>query len=208
MSSGAALSTPREHLDNIGNAIKATGLFAATARIGFDAAAKACPLGSLPTVMGRKSILLLEENEEIQERIQNGLSAEPSALADDHQFDHLGDAMKHVIKLGTMTSKKSSKRDGAMPSLLEVHEAKIRDQVMSMLWSSVQIARQEAITEMQTALSSCLGAAEVRCDRAQSNAVLEHDKMVDSLAKVSGAVAAYRKHGKLTGGVWVHQLQN
>ena len=46
---------------------------------------------------------------------------------------------------------------------------------------------------MQTTLSSCLGAAEVRYDRAQANAVLEHDKMVDSLANISRAVADYRK---------------
>ena len=50
MSSGAALSTPREHLDNIENVTKATGMLAATARIGFGAAAKAYPLGSLLTV--------------------------------------------------------------------------------------------------------------------------------------------------------------
>ena len=141
MSSGVALSTPREQLNNIEMTIKATGLFAATARIGFGAAAKAYPLGSLLTVMGRKTIPLLEEKEEIQERIRNGLRAEPSALADDHQFDHLGDLMKHVIKLGTMTSKQPSKRDGAMPSPQEVHEATIRDKIMSMLCSSVQIAR-------------------------------------------------------------------
>ena len=49
MSSGAVLSTPREHLNNIENAIKATGLFAATAWIGFGAAGKAYPLWSLLT---------------------------------------------------------------------------------------------------------------------------------------------------------------
>ena len=84
MSSGVALSTPREHLNNTEMTIKATGLFAATARIGIGAAAKACPLGSLLTVMGRKTIPLLEENGEITERIHSGLRAEPSAIADDH----------------------------------------------------------------------------------------------------------------------------
>ena len=59
MRSGAVLSTPREHLNNIENAIKATGLFAATARIGFGAAGKAYPPGSLLTVMGRKTLPLL-----------------------------------------------------------------------------------------------------------------------------------------------------
>ena len=49
MSSGVALSTPREHLNNIQITIKATGLFAATSRIGFGAAAKAYPRGSLLT---------------------------------------------------------------------------------------------------------------------------------------------------------------
>ena len=52
MSSGAALSTPREHLTNIENALKTTGLFAATARIGIGAAGKAYPLGSLLTSTG------------------------------------------------------------------------------------------------------------------------------------------------------------
>ena len=47
MGSGVALSTPREHLNNIEMTIKATGLFAATARIGIGAAAKAYPLGTL-----------------------------------------------------------------------------------------------------------------------------------------------------------------
>ena len=51
MSSGVALSTPREHLNNIEMTIKATGLFAATARIGFGAAAKAYPLGSLLKIL-------------------------------------------------------------------------------------------------------------------------------------------------------------
>ena len=73
MSSGVALSTPREHLNNIENAIKATGMLAATARIGFGAAAKAYPLGCLLTVMGRKTLPVLEENEEVQEMIRNGI---------------------------------------------------------------------------------------------------------------------------------------
>ena len=64
MSSGAALSTPREHLNNIENALKATGLFAATARIGIGAAGKAYPLGSLLTSVQQHRLLsqsLLEQ---------------------------------------------------------------------------------------------------------------------------------------------------
>ena len=49
MSSGAALSTPREHLTNIENALKATGHLAANARTGIAAAGRAYPLGSLLT---------------------------------------------------------------------------------------------------------------------------------------------------------------
>ena len=49
MSSGAALSTPREHLNNIENALKATGHTAATSWIGIGAACRAYPLGSLLT---------------------------------------------------------------------------------------------------------------------------------------------------------------
>ena len=105
--------------------------------------------------------------------------------------------MKHayVFKLGTMTSATSTKKDGVKPSPREVHEEKVRYKIMEMLWASVHIARQEIITEIQTALSSCvaIGAASVSFDQAQANAVVEHDKMVDSLANVSRAVAAYRK---------------
>ena len=78
MSSGVALSTPRGHLNNIEMTIKDTGLFAATARIRYGAAAQAYPLGSLLTVMGRKTIPLLEENGEITERIHSGLRSEPA----------------------------------------------------------------------------------------------------------------------------------
>ena len=57
MSSGVALSTPREHLNNIEMTIKATGLFAATARIGIGAAAKAYPLGTLLTRSQKATLL-------------------------------------------------------------------------------------------------------------------------------------------------------
>ena len=54
MGIGVALSTPREHLNNIEAAVKGTGVFVATARIrhGPGAAAQAYPLdlGSLLTV--------------------------------------------------------------------------------------------------------------------------------------------------------------
>ena len=62
MSSGVALSIPRDHLNNIEMTIKASGLLAASARVRFGAAAKAYPLGSLLAVMGRKTIPLFEEN--------------------------------------------------------------------------------------------------------------------------------------------------
>ena len=55
MSSGVALSTPREHLNNIEMTIKATGLFAATARIRYGAAAQACR--KLPSLQPRKASL-------------------------------------------------------------------------------------------------------------------------------------------------------
>ena len=49
MSSGAALSTPREHLTNIENALKVTGQLAANARVGIATAGSAYPLGPLLT---------------------------------------------------------------------------------------------------------------------------------------------------------------
>ena len=104
--------------------------------------------------------------------------------------------MKHVFKLGTTASSTSTKKDGGNPSPREAHEEKIRYKIMEMLWTSVQIARQEIIQEMQTTsctLSSCVGAASVSFDQAQASAVVEHDKMVDSLANVSRAVADYKK---------------
>ena len=109
--------------------------------------------------MGRKTLPLSEENEEIQERIRNGICSQPSALADDHQFDHLGDLMKHLLKLGTMTSATSTKKDGGKPSPREVHEEKVRYEIMKMFWTSVHIARQEVITENSVKLcrrSECL----------------------------------------------------
>ena len=147
-------STPREHLNNIENALKATGLFAATARIGIGAAGKAYPLGSLLTVMGRKTILLLAENGEIQERILAGLRAEPSPLPvpDDTQFDHLGDLMKAVVKLGSQAGKASSKQDGDDPSQRAVLQTELVDKIETMLCTSVRVARQETIQEMQTML--------------------------------------------------------
>ena len=143
MGSGVALSTPRDHLNNIEMAIKVCGQLAASARASFGAAANASPLGSLLIAMGRKTLPLLEEQEEIQERIHNGIHDEPSAIADDQKFDHLGDAMKSVLKLSTMTPKPPG--DGHAK---KVHEAKIREAAMSMPHSSVHIARQEGITDM------------------------------------------------------------
>ena len=52
MSSGAALSTPQEHLIKITSALTATGQMAAQARVGIVDAGMAYPLGSLLTVMG------------------------------------------------------------------------------------------------------------------------------------------------------------
>ena len=101
--------------------------------------------------------------------------------------------MKSVIKLGTMTSSTSTKKDGAYPSPREVHEEKIREKIMEMLWTSVHIARQESIQEMQTTLSSCVGAASVTFDQAQASAMVEHDKMSDSLVTITTAVSDYRK---------------
>ena len=49
MSSGSALSTPRDHLNNTEMTIKSCGQLAALARASFGAAAKASPLGSLLT---------------------------------------------------------------------------------------------------------------------------------------------------------------
>ena len=172
--------------------IKATGSLAASARVRYGAAAQAYPLGSLLTVMGRKTIPVLEENEEIQKMIRNVICSQPSGLKDDHQFDHPGDLMKSVIKLGTMTSKAFTKRDGAYPTPREVHEETIRDKVMSMLWTSVQIARMETIQDMQTTLSSCVGAASVKFDQAHASAVIQHDKMTDSLVEITTAVGNYR----------------
>ena len=128
MSSGAALSTPREHLTNTENALKVTGHLAANARTGIAAAGRAYPLGSLLTVMGRKTIRILAENSEIQERILAGLRAEPSPLPDDTQFDHLGDLMKAVVKLGSQAGKASSKKDGTdKPSPREVLQTELLD---------------------------------------------------------------------------------
>ena len=194
MSSGAALSTPREHLIKITSALTATGQMAAQARVGIVDAGMAYPLGSLLTVMGRKTIRILAENSEIQERILAGLRAEPSPLPDDNQFDHLGDLMKAVVKLGSLAGKASSKKDDAGPSQREVHQTELLDKIETMLCTSVQVARQEVIQEMQTNLSSLVGAASVNYDKAQANAVVEPDKMVDSLAAVSQAVATYRKN--------------
>ena len=87
--------------------------------------------------------------------------------------------MRSVIKLGTMTSKTSSKRDGSYPTPREAHEETIRNKVMDMLWTSVQIARMETIQDMQTTLSSCVGAASVSFDQAQACALVEYDKMTD-----------------------------
>ena len=49
MSSGAALSTPREHLIKITSALTATGRMAAQAQVGIVDAGMAYPLGSLLT---------------------------------------------------------------------------------------------------------------------------------------------------------------
>ena len=62
-----------------------------------------------------------------------------------------------------------------------------------MLWTSVHIARQESISDMQTTLASCVGAASVKFDQAQASAMVEHDKMADSLVKVTTAVGDYQK---------------
>ena len=73
---------------------------AAQARVGIVDAGMAYPLGSLLTVMGRKTIPLYAENSDLEARILAGLRADPSPLPDDHWFDHLGDLGKAVIKLG------------------------------------------------------------------------------------------------------------
>ena len=46
---------------------------------------------------------------------------------------------------------------------------------------------------MQTTLASCVGAAKTLFDQAQASAMVEHDKMTDSLVKVTTAVGDYRK---------------
>ena len=100
--------------------------------------------------------------------------------------------MKSIIKLGSLAAKASSKKDGANPYPREIHEGTIREKIMTMLCTSVQVARMETITDniiMQTTLSSCVGAASVKYDQAQASVVIEHDKMIDSLGDISTAVA-------------------
>ena len=103
-------------------AIKVCNQLGASAQASFGVAASAVPLGSLLIAVGRKTLPLLEEQEERQERTRNGLHGQESAIADDHKFDHLGDAMKSVLKLGTMTPKLPGDEHAN-----KVHEAKIRD---------------------------------------------------------------------------------
>ena len=74
-----------------------------------------------------------------------------------------------------------------------MHEGQICEKIFEMLSTSVQIARKETIQEMQTTLSSCVGAASVIFDQAQARAMVEHDKMSDSLVMVTTAVGTYRK---------------
>ena len=126
-------------------ALRPCGQLVVSAQASSGAAAQASPLGPLLTVMGRKTLPLLEEKGEIQERIRNGLHGQPSAIADDKQFGHLdlGDAMKSVLKLGTMTPQPPGDEQAK-----RAHDEKIRDKVMDMLWTSVHIAQQESISDM------------------------------------------------------------
>ena len=73
MSSSVALSTPRDHLNNIEVTLKSCAQLAASAGASFGPAAQDSPLGSVLTVMGQRSLPLLEEKEGMQERIRNGI---------------------------------------------------------------------------------------------------------------------------------------
>ena len=101
--------------------------------------------------------------------------------------------MSAVVKLGAQAGKATSKQDGDNPSPRAILQTELVEKIETMLFTSVQIARQEVIQEMQTILSRTVGAANVNYDKAQANAVAEHDKTIDSLATVSQAVTTYRK---------------
>ena len=186
MSGGAALSTPREHLNNIQSALMATGQAAALARTAILDADMARPQGSLLTVMGRKTIPLYAENSDLEARILAGLRADPSPLADDTSFDHLGDLGKAVIKLGSQAEKASDKKEGTKPSPRSAAHSKILEKIETMILTSIQIARQEVVQDVMTILGSSVGAANVTYDAAQAGALAKYDETIELLLDGNG----------------------
>ena len=144
--------------------------------------------------MGRKTIPLYAENSDLEARILAGLRADPSPLADDTSFDHLGDLGKAVIKLGSQAEKASDKKEGTKPSPRSVVQYKILDAIETMILTSIQVARQEVVQDVMTMLGSSVGAATVSYDAAQANALAKHDEMIELLLDSCQAVDTYRKN--------------
>ena len=170
----------------------ATGRAAATARTAILDADMARPLGSLLTVMGRKTIPLLSANGDIEGRIAAGLRAEPSPQEDDHQFEPLGEMVKAVIKLGSMAEKASDKKVGTNPSPRSVAENQVLEKVETMLLSTIHTARQEVVREVLMMLSACVGAKDVSYDAAAANTLARHDEMVLRFIASCKAIEDYR----------------
>ena len=170
-------------------AIKVCGQPAASARQSSGVAAKASPIGSPFASYGSYSAPpsgLLEEKEDIQERIRNGLHGQESAIADDAHFGHLGDAMKSVLELGAMAPQP--------PRTCMRRRSAIRQcRCCTLACISHDKRAPASPTCMQTVLSSCVGAASTLHDQAQASAMVEHDKMIGSLVNITTAVGDYRK---------------